>query len=177
MTGRVIETRTRARLPKVDSRPRSGVFYDRRMNFFAPRQRASDGRWDYTHENSAGTFSVGYCAGWVEYTPEQMRDKFTNDFIEMLMQQQEQSKKNIAKYHIDGHKTASEAIRCYRNYTLDTQLRLDIKLFETQKKCAVCAAWTDGVAEVDHFTRFILCDTHRIRDIVEEMFLDGRTSR
>lgn len=177
MLERTAKSNTRARLPKVGSRSRPGVFYDRRMNFFAPRQRSGDGRWDYTSENSAGIFSIGYCAGWTEHTPEQIRDTLGSHLIEMVLKEQEQSKKFLTKYHRDGHKTASEAIRCYRNYVLDTQLRLDIKLFETQKKCGVCSTWTDGVAEVDHFTRFFLCDAHRVREIVAELYLDGRVTR
>lgn len=172
-TARVIKRNTR---PKPGGPRKAGVFYDRRMQFFAPRQRQSDGRWDYTRENSHGVFSVGYCAGWIEHTENDF-GFFGKDFVEIAVRDQDERRKFRDKYHLDGHNSAVDALRCYRIYVLDTQLKLDIKLFETQKKCAVCSAWTDGMAELDHFTHFYLCDTHRIRSVVENLYLDGRASR
>lgn len=162
--------------PKVGSNSKSSAYFDRRMQFFAPRQRQSDGRWDYTRENNHGVFSIGYCAGWCEYTENDFVN-LGNSFRELALQEQAELAKFKAKYHKDGHTCANDALRCYRIYVLDTQLKLDVKLFETQKKCAVCSAWTDGVAELGYAALYYLCDTHRVRKVVEDLYLAGVSPR
>ncbi len=143
------------------------------MQFFAPRKRQSDGRWDYTRENSHGVFSIGYCAGWIEHSEEDF-NFLGKDFIDLAVRDQDERRRLQEKYHLDGHVSAAAAVRCYRIYVLDTSLKLNIKLCDTQKKCVSCGAWTDGVAELDHFTRYYLCDTHRVRAVVENLYLDSR---
>ena len=106
--------------------------------YFTARQRESDGRWDYTCQNSAGTFPIGYCSGHVL-----------------------ESDKNDARYHDDGHATSEEAIACYRRYELDQATRF-VEDPEAQKKCQVCGSWTTKRALVGNelMRDYVLCEEH-----------------
>lgn len=70
-----------------------------------------------------------------------------------------------------GHPTPEEAREHYKQYLLDHRLRLDGKNGDTQHKCKVCGEWTQGVAFLDE-TPFALCDEHRTREKVSELYGD-----
>jgi len=81
---------------------------------------------------------------------------------------------SVSKHHTTGHATAEEARLCYRTFLLDTQLYLDgvaavIPGISTEKKCAVCQAWTDKVATLDG-VGYPLCVTHLTRASVETLY-------
>jgi len=68
-----------------------------------------------------------------------------------------------------GHDTPEEAAEHYKQYQLDTMLRLDGFTKNQQHKCRVCGAWTQHFAEVDMHI-FNLCDDHRTREHVAGLF-------
>lgn len=71
----------------------------------------------------------------------------------------------------EGHATEQEARECYKRYVLDHRLSLDPRLDATsQHKCKVCGAWTTGMALVDEHAMFSLCDEHRTREHVAELY-------
>lgn len=133
------------------------------MNYYAARQRQSDSRWDFTCRNDDRIWPVGYCGGWAEWTDaDEAR-------IPGLQRAQEKLLPFKPHFHEDGHETAEQACGCYRRYLLDTRTRYDLSHPEYQRKCAKCGAWTEAAAEVDH-TIFDLCDEHRTREVLEELF-------
>lgn len=69
-----------------------------------------------------------------------------------------------------GHDTPEEAYQHQTAYLLDRRLKLDGQ-WDTQHRCAYegCGEWTDRFAEVWH-RPFDLCDQHRTREIVAELF-------
>lgn len=129
------------------------------MNYYRVRER-QDGRFDMTVENDHRIQPVGYCAGWHDWP----------DWLQMMSPEQHaQHLRDREKYHSTGHATAEEAAACYKQYVLDTRLRLHLRYADVQHRCAVCDAWTDGYAEVEmrHYT---LCPEHNTRAQVEAMF-------
>lgn len=134
------------------------------MNYYQARQRISDKRWDFTCMNDRRVWPVGYCADWTEYTDADYErlPGLEREVKETLLPHRD-------KFHGHGHETAEEACRCYRQFLLDTRVRLDLTHPEYQRKCAKCGAWTNAAAEVDHEI-FDLCDEHRTREVLEELF-------
>ncbi len=135
------------------------------MNYYGPRQRESDKRWDYTCRNDGHIWPVGYCRKyeewWVRFE-EQFGHRPNQDEIDRCIANQH-------KYHSEGHATDDEACACYREYLLDHHLRLGLECSDAQYKCKVCGAWTSLYAEVDmrHWT---LCEQHNNREEVEKLF-------
>lgn len=72
-----------------------------------------------------------------------------------------------------GHPSADEAVEHYRQYLLDEELRLDGRLHAEQRPCAVCAAWTQGLATLGEIAVLVLCDDHRTRETVDQLFRFG----
>jgi hypothetical protein len=120
------------------------------MAYFSARQR-TDGRWDYTCQNGAGVFPIGYCAG--------------PDFA-----QYDKTGEYAAKYHDDGHATAEEADACHRAHELEQQVSRR-ESADTQKKCLVCEAWTTKRVLVGQgFAReYALCEEHQDRASLEKV--------
>ena len=120
------------------------------MAYFTARQRESDRRWDYTCQNSAGTYPIGYCSGpeLAHFSAEEHR----------------------SKYHDDGHATAEEAYACHRAYELDNSVRYHDR-DDTQKKCLICEAWTTRRAVVgQELTKeYALCEAHANRESLEKV--------
>ena len=73
-----------------------------------------------------------------------------------------------------GHLTEAEAQEHYKAYLLDTNLHLDQRLHDEQRKCKVCGAWTQGQATIPtwYFTA-VLCDEHRTREHVVALLTVG----
>ncbi len=74
----------------------------------------------------------------------------------------------------EGHASKQEAYECFKLYCLDHRLRLDGQWADAQHKCVVCGAWTQKFAEVNHVI-FDLCDEHRTREQVAQLFNVGYT--
>src|SRR5690242_13691721 len=112
------------------------------MAYYTARQR-TDGRWDYTCQNSAGTFPIGYCSG-----PEVAKYDKTNE--------------HLGKDHDDGHATSAEAHACHRQYELDQHVGFHERE-DTQKKCLICGAWTTKRALVgcEIQKEYELCEAHQ----------------
>ena len=141
------------------------------MNYYEPRQRDRDKRWDYTVFNRrTGAHAVGYCRKFPAFTPEQ-----TNTVFHGSQEAHDQYVANLEpfrdKYHTTGHETKQEAYGCYTEYLLDQKLQLG-EMGGRKEKCVVCNEWTQGYAEVDR-QRFVLCDRHRTRDEVAKIFKAG----
>lgn len=121
------------------------------MAYYSAKQRTSDGRWDYTCQNGAGTFPLGYCSGpeLAHYSPAEFHTKF----------------------HDDGHATAEGAEACHRAYELDCETKFHEHPDE-QKKCQVCGAWTMKCAFVGNtfLHRFELCEAHLNRETLETLY-------
>lgn len=66
------------------------------------------------------------------------------------------------------HKTEKEARGCYRNWLLDTDLRLGVAV-DKQHDCAICFRKTQKVAAIDG-EMIYLCDSHMARESVEKLF-------
>jgi len=140
--------------------------------YYQPRQRISNGRWDYTSgTNSSGIFAIGYCAGWPEHTRESLEAKSVRGYlVEAILADQEKRRPSAAKYHSDGHATAEEAVACHLQYELDTALAF-VDDPSKQERCATCEEWTTGRATFrgDSFLRlFALCPKHQTREDVEK---------
>lgn len=129
------------------------------MNYYEPKQRKSDGKWDYTRNGCA----TGYCH---TFKP------FEKEFVEQFhISDREVEKHNsfADKYHADGHDSADEACECYKQYQLDHTLQLDHEDVNQQRKCEVCGEWTTKFAMLD-CSLFHLCDEHRTREEVEKLY-------
>lgn len=136
------------------------------MNYFRPLKRAGDERWDFTVTNDGITHPVGYCAGWQEPAKTEQNAHIYPYLVDHAKKMQEHKH----KFHTDGHETFEEAVECYRQYQLDTTLRLDGEDPESQQKCEECGTWTQGRAIVAHQS-MVLCDEHRTREVVERKFV------
>ena len=120
------------------------------MAYYTARQR-TDGRWDYTCQNSAGTYPIGYCAGprFAKY---------------------DKTAEHAADYHDDGHATAAEAYACHRKHELDQHV-LFHEREDTQKKCLICGEWTTKRALVggEFHKEYELCEAHQDRASLEKV--------
>jgi len=143
--------------------------------FYQPLQRERDKRWDMTAcSGSTPTHAIGYCAGWREYTREELEKTWGSDsaLVNQILRDQEERRKDKDKYHSDGHETAEDAQHCYDTYLLDTGLVFGRSETE-QHKCEVCGAWGQNTAYVrgDCLTPLHwLCDEHANRQDYEPIF-------
>lgn len=139
------------------------------MNHLAPRQRRTDGRWDYTMNGHPW----GYCRAYEPIpveggaVPPQWAQEW-NAKIEPLRD----------KFHTDGHATRQEACDCYARYLLDTHAFYcdqEPENARQQQKCQVCGAWTACSAQVGGYHYFILCPTHCNRECVAGLLEIGES--
>ena len=136
------------------------------MKYYQARKRESDGRWDYTCRHDKYIYAVGYCAGWQEFKgidgldPE-VFDHFRRDYENKYRPLQ-------SKYHEDGHATEAEAVECYRQYLLDTELKT--MLDDEPGDCKACGILTDYYALLPHGVRWHLCATHNNRFVIEKIY-------
>ena len=124
------------------------------MRYYSPRQRISDQKWEY----ACGSHPTGYCAPYKTLDP-------ALHFPESVYDKMQET---AHKHHTDGHDTKEEACLCYRNYLLDHHLRFD-KMSNQQLRCEVCKEYTEGYAQIE-YKMIVLCDKHRNRESVEEIF-------
>lgn len=132
--------------------------------YYQPLQRTEDSRWDYTRgTGSSPAHAIGYCAGWHEWTDEELaRISIGREWIETERQRLLPFRD---KYHTDGHATSREAHDCYENFLLDTQLVFHTKESE-QHKCKVCGLWTQTLGSFlgEEHRYAYLCRDHANRD-------------
>jgi hypothetical protein len=146
------------------------------MAWYTPKQKLDTKRWDFTCTNSAGTFPMGYCAGWKEWT--QVDADRIHMSLASLKKEEERALPFKHKYHSDGHETSAEACDCWRDYQFDQERRAYVSE-ETQRKCAECGEWTSHVVvignELPH--NFFLCVKHQddaaVKKIWEEKYAKG----
>lgn len=118
------------------------------MSFYQALQRASDRRWVYACSNGAGTFTVCRCA------PEGGRGPG------------------------EGHATAEEAVRCYRELELDQLVAREHP--DEQKRCVVCGVWTTTRAVIDQgdlYRQYVACPEHATREHIGPIHLAPKGSR
>lgn len=136
------------------------------MNYLSARQRQSDEKWDYTYNGAP----YGYCREY--FDPDNyktwIREHMTPAEVEKIRSFED-------KYHTHGHDTKEEACQCYKEYMLDHRLRLDGKDNSCQRKCEKCGEWTQGFAEVGCYQLWFLCDEHRNREVVSELYKVGES--
>lgn len=72
----------------------------------------------------------------------------------------------------DAHPTKDEAYECYTRYLLDERLELDGTYADVRRRCQApdCEEWTDRFAQVDNLRMWSLCDQHRSKDVVADLF-------
>lgn len=130
------------------------------MRHYSARQRLSGG-WDYT----CGDRPVGYCGGWPY-------DRPAGPHVPTEMWEQARAKAEPcrAKYHDTPHETAEAACACYREFLLDNEARFSLREDANQQlRCAVCKAWTTGVAYVGAYRLYVLCPEHLNRAGLEQV--------
>ena len=134
------------------------------MNYYGPRQRESDGRFDYTVANRrSGTRAIGYCTEFRLVGAESLPE-------EIIAQANARIEKHKAKYHTDGHATADEACACYKEYLLDCwedefAHRGADRWKGAQHQCRECKEWTQEFVQVNHLP-IDLCPTCQRREVV-----------
>lgn len=82
------------------------------------------------------------------------------------------------KFHTDGHATEEEACECYKQYLLDTSLRLMTEEPENarqQNRCQVCRKFTACYAQVGPYRLFMLCPEHNTRENVAALLKVGES--
>ncbi len=137
------------------------------MRHYAPRQRVTDLRWDYTCGNSP----VGYCKAFDVLWPEEKPASSAFFSDEEYHRWREKAADFRDKYHADGHATSDEACACYKTYLLDQRTTLGSPdKPHALYKCDVCGAFTAGYAQIGGYTRFTLCDDHRTREHLEDLY-------
>lgn len=129
------------------------------MNYYEPKKRQSDGKWDYTRNSQP----AGYCHAFQEFEKEFIENFHISD------SEVEKHNKFADKYHSDGHDTEEEACKCYKEYQLDHKLQLDHEDKHQQRRCKVCGEWTTKFAMVD-YSIYQLCDKHCTREEVEKLY-------
>lgn len=130
--------------------------YNNSMNYYEPKQRAKDRRWDYTR-NGAPT---GYCREYRE---------LDSKLFPISEAEKEEYRGTAHKHHTNGHANELEARECYKEYMLDHKLRLNGTMANEQRKCQVCGEWTQKFAELG-ISIFTLCDKHNNREEVDKLF-------
>jgi hypothetical protein len=142
------------------------------VNYYAARQRLSDGRWNYTMTNDGRTQAVGYCCAYRPFGADDLLAIFCGDAGRMA-QENEEHGRHAGKYHSDGHASSEEACDCYRKYLLDHQSRLHALCkddAEELHRCAICNDWCANMGKVGHLSHWFLCDAHLTQQSLEELF-------
>lgn len=138
------------------------------MNYSQPRQidpasdRPDAGKWRYTVKNGDSIWAVGYCSPWVP-CPDCKGVAIGQGCLRC------EHGVVPADDPCPGHDTKAGAYEHQTQYLLDERMRLDGQLSGEQRPCQICEAWTQGLASVDERS-FVLCDEHRTREQVTELF-------
>lgn len=129
------------------------------MKHYQPRQRLSDGRWDYCCED----MPTGYCCVFFDWreTPALASMDFADDDPKVLAMIATRD-----KHHTNGHETAEEACECYRQYLLDH--RLHVMTTDESRPCEECGELTNQVVEIVNFQWLNLCPEHGSREFAEK---------
>lgn len=112
----------------------------------------------------------GYCAEFVPYTLD-AHTRFVDEQQAAAAQAKVDARNAVLatlvdNFHQGGHATAEGAKECYRQYLLDTMLRLDYENPNQEAKCMQCEEWTRRGAKL--LSEIIpLCPTHCTRENVE----------
>lgn len=64
-----------------------------------------------------------------------------------------------------GHDTATDARLHYKQYLLDTEVRIG-QGRTAQRRCEVCEEWTTGVVFIGTYRVHVLCPEHQDRDSI-----------
>ncbi len=136
------------------------------MRLYQPLQRAGDSRWVMGCQyEEALTFPIGYCSGWHEEYAEVLDRVGLRDQMEALRPLR-------AKFHEHGHASMLEAAICYRDFLLDTSLKLYADTARGEANCMICQVPTEIAAKVlPRFGYFPLCHKHMTRAWVEKLML------
>lgn len=130
------------------------------MNYFGPRQRESDNRWDYTCRNDNWIYPTGYCHKFIP---------LNGGLMHVSEEQVVEHERFRDKYHTTGHDTPDEACECYKQYMIDQRFHIG-KFEDSQHKCQVCGEWTQQYIQIGGYQTFDLCDKHANREEVEKLF-------
>lgn len=132
------------------------------MNYYQPRQREKDKRWDFTCMNDGRIWPVGYCRAYKDLEGDPIvGHTVTPEYLA-------EHRATQHKHHADGHATEDEARACYREYLLDHHLQLMLENPDVMVKCLVCGVFTTNYANCDHVS-YSLCPEHNNRAEVEKL--------
>ena len=135
------------------------------MRFYQPVQLDNQ-RWEFACVYGNFVYPLGYCAGWHDQADESLLK------LVGLEQVIERVRPFRHKFHDDGHDSPFQAATCYRDYLLDTALKLGASAQKGGANCMRCGKPTDMAAKVlPRFGYFPLCHKHMRREDVEKLFL------
>ncbi len=140
------------------------------MNHLCAKQRQADGRWDYT----CNGHPYGYCR---QYTPIP-EDGSMGIPAEIAKQENEKMEPFLEKFHDIGHATEAEARECYKQYILDTKLRLvpvEPVNASQQNRCEVCKRFTACHVTIGPYRMFTLCPDHQNRETLAGLLKIGES--
>lgn len=150
------------------------------MNYHQPRQidpesDAPDaGKWRYTCKNGDNIWAEGYCSPWRGCPAGCSLGKVMDPQAPLSPEWvdcPECGGKGVVPVEnpCPGHDTPEGAYQHQTEYVLAERMSLNGSMPGQQCPCQVCEAWTQGLAEVDG-RLFVLCDEHRTREVVTELF-------
>lgn len=148
--------------------------YDKARQVDPDSDRPDAGKWRYTSSNRrTGTHATGACSpfqsctacnGWGGHWKEESR---TREPCEACSGK---GAIDMGEHACPGHDTPEEANAHQTDYLLAR--RREGTMANQQQRCQApgCEAWTQGFVEVGRASLFVLCDEHRTRDVVAELF-------
>ena len=148
--------------------------YDKARQVDPTADRSDAGKWRYTSGNHrSGTHATGACSpyltcgacnGWGSHWQEHTRTH------EPCVPCVGKGYQDLGDAACPGHDTAEEAYAHQTEYLLD-HIRCG-QMSNQMLRCQApeCSAYSEHYAEVGQASMFILCDAHRTREVVAELF-------
>ena len=129
--------------------------------------RPDAGKWRFTSAHLHGhPYPIGYCSP-IEICPAGCTlGKVWRPGVDEIDCERCGGRGVISAAHpCQGHDTPEEACEHYRQYLLFERTRFG-EMTDEQRRCQVCRAWTQGIAEVGGLFSIVVCDDHRNLDSV-----------
>lgn len=143
------------------------------MNHLCALKHPATGKWAYCRNG----VPTGYCDNGRVLTTDQefLKNACGGETAYERYIQPHREAAKAGKYHDGGHETEEEARECYKQYTLDFNLRFkeDSENASQQHRCRVCNSWTSGYVQIGGYELIILCAEHRNRETVATLFEVG----
>jgi hypothetical protein len=146
------------------------------MNYSAARQHQAEHTWAYCTNG----YPVGYCHPFEEWSDERIERVFGKNGRDEYESYMADMRRFAHKHHDGGHRTASEACNCYKEFLLDHNLvfRDDQKNANALYRCQAegCENYSSGSGSLTgHYEHWTLCPEHRNRETVEKILTVGES--